>query len=397
MVIPSHPNQSRALGGAVRVTYCGLTACQVMRAMRLDGSFRRALLHRCDLVPPDPGPGRRRWSRGLLDPACVIPVLQSACEPIRVAVPYRASRIQGSFASNTVFGYPLPPNTFVSIDDGIAISGPELLFCEMGSTMRPEVLALLGYELCGTFARDPIHPRDGAVGHFLPPTTNTEQIAKLLGGVSFVHGIDGARTALTLVRDNAWSACEAIVSLMLCLPIERGGYGISNIHLNERRPADFELLAAGAATSRVPDIVLEDIPVDMNYDGEEHLDLRSVADAAIECGTHPESGQARERLDRAMSSARRRYVEDRRRDRELVVSGRTLLTVTKEDLYQRGGLDDVMRLAALAAERRYGRKLRELSDALHDTELTRMRQELLWSLLPGQRGRELSAKLARGC
>ena len=80
-------------------------------------------------------------------------------------------------------------------------------------------------------------------------------------------GTSAARRALLSVEDNAWSAMEATMALLLKKPVAEHGYGIRRIRLNERQDNPWELVRRGCANARVPDIVLDDCPVGFNYDG----------------------------------------------------------------------------------------------------------------------------------
>ena len=74
---------------------------------------------------------------------------------------------------------------------------------------------------------------------------------------------------------------EAIVALMARLPAHELGYELGRIRLNVRRGATPELVALGARESRVPDIEVCGTHVGFNYDGGDHLDLDSIARAAL--------------------------------------------------------------------------------------------------------------------
>ena len=87
---------------------------------------------------------------------------------------------------------------------------------------------------------------------------------------------------------------------------------------------------------------------------------------------------------------------DKRRDRDLLVQGLSVLPVTKEDLLERGGLDRVMLQAMSIIERLGQGDYTRQKQALRRKKLAEERQKLIWSLLPGKRGRALSRELAEG-
>ena len=335
------------------------TACRILRELRKRGEVNPQL--RSDAVVPDPGPGRSRWSNRLLRASLPPVVFCQPEHPVDVVSPVNCERPRIRCASNTIYGQGIPRNAFVRADNGITISSPELLFLEMGAVMSPVVQALLGFELCGTFSRDPLNPRDGDIAFFVEPVTSVERIRHFLDETKRSLGLSQSRLVADWVLDNAWSPREAIIALLMHLPAEQLGYGFEGITLNKRvSPWENHQLTE----SRVPDITIGDTGVHVNYDGEIHL------------------------------SDRGRYVDDRRRDRELSAHGETVLIVTKEDLYEDGGLDRVMWLAVEAIEGKSGVRLDGIRATLENRDLAACRQRLIWSLLPGERGRAISKELA---
>ena len=338
------------------------SACRVLRSIRAGNTINVTQLGRMDLPVPNPGEGRTRWSKKLLRTTLPNIVHQPPGHRIHVASPTNRDRLCVTDVCNTIYENGLPQGAFMGIGSGVSISSPEMLFLEMGTVMSPVIQALLGFELCGTYSRDPLNPRDGVITHFIPAASSVESIDAFLQKASNIRGLDQARLALKWVRNNAWSAREAIVGLLMVMPVSELGYGFENIVLNNR--CDTSILV-GPNGSRVPDITIGDTGVHLNYDGEVHLDDRE------------------------------RYVDDRRRDRELAASGETVLVVTKEDLNENGGLDQVMLLAVEAIEHRGFGRMETVRSAIFDRELVARRQKLIWSLLTGRRGRELSLELAK--
>ena len=334
------------------------SACMVLRDLRSRDAFDPRSQERIDLPIPDPGPDRSRWSKKLLREELPGIVLGANCR-ISVASPLNSERICVAGVENTLYGQGLPPKSFVRISPEIAISSPELLFLEMGSVMTPVIQALLGYELCGGFSRDPLSPRDGDVTHFIRPASSVSRLRAFLDQSRNVRGLGQSERVLGWVKDNAWSAREAIIGMLMAMPASESGYGFSDIILNDR-------IGVGPGATRVPDITIGRTGVHVNYDGEVHL------------------------------SDRERYVDDRRRDRELAARGETVLVVTKEDLNQQGGLDRVMWLVLDAIERRGFGLMEDVRATLVDKDAAMRRQQLIWSLMPGERGRQLSRQLAEG-
>lgn len=355
-----------------------LTALRVVRSLR--SSRQHLPLTRCDLPVPNPMP-RKRWSATAL-PTAVQALSQRADGTARchVAVPSASTRIQASFASNTVYTTGLPARSFVRVWDGVCVPCPELLFIELATVMTPEVLALVGLELCGTYSRDALDPRCGPVRYGVPPVTTVEQIRDFAQRCQGIRGLPEALDVIELVCDNAWSPMEAIVALFAEMPVEQLGYGLGPVRLNVRHDNDARLAAMGCRTSRVPDIELPGLDIGLNYDGHEHLDLASIADA------YPDESSE------AIYAVRQKYVDDIRRNRELAASGLLVLPITAEDLFTQFGLDAAMLEAGLAAKSLFGTTVSEINLALGSLAVCQARQRLIWSLLPWTRATEYARR-----
>lgn len=360
----------------MQLTLCRLSALAALRALRARGA-NVARLSRRDLLDPDPAP-RRRWSRsalsfGELGVAAGLP----GKRPVDVAVSGPVVRLQTRAARNTYYSAGLPEGAFLDVGEGVAISSPELLFVELGRDMDFAVQVLVGHELCGSFARDARDPRSGEAAFDLAPATSVGRIASFLDACHDVKGVPRARQALAFVSDNAWSPAEAIVATMLSLPVDRLGYGLGPLVLNGRVD-----VAEGERSHRVPDISFVGTDVGLNYDGRDHLDLGRIVDAAG-------AGDARN----VALQVRRKAVDDNRRDRELAAAGVTVPRVTAEDLYEDGGLDVVVAQVVRMLGRSSTRNTLPAQTSLKSEGIRRLRQELLWSLLPGERGEQAARAL----
>ena len=358
----------------MRLALDGLTALRALRVWRRTG--RPLPEARCELPPPDPSP-QRRWTTRLLPlERLALREVPTADRPLEVVAPSARTRLEASFAHCRVRSTSIPGRSFVDLGDGLLIPCPELLFFELAETMTPEAHALLAYELCGTYARDPEQPRLGEVVYDLPPVTSTERIAAYLDLLGDRPAAIASRHNLSHVADNAWSPMEAIVALMICLRPDELGYGLGRVRLNARRGSTPELVALGCRESRVPDIEIVGTHVGFNYDSTLHLDLDAIADAA-----------ARGDASAEIRAVREKYLDDLRRNRELAALGSIILPVTKQDLFAPGGLDAVMLEAAMVIDQVDGGcSLSDVRAILGPSSLQRRRQRLIWSLLPWDEG-----------
>lgn len=371
-----------------------LTALRALRLVRASG--RAIPAERLDLARSDPSP-HRHWSARLVPrERLALDELQGSDGAVSIAVPSKGARVRAAFACCTVYAKSLPAGSFVNLGDGLAASCPELLFVECAPLMPVAVHVLLGYELCGTFARDPRRPRSGPVAFDVPSATSTDRIARFIGDCHNVRGCDVARRNLAYVRDNAWSPAEAVLATMAALPINELGYGAGDLVLNRRHELPAELVRLGRAASRVPDIEVADSRVGFNYDGRNHFDLDGLVRAArAESGGDEKNrgADARRATERLAAALRERYVDDLRRNRELAAVGRIVLPVASEDLFRQGGLDAVMLEADLVSREFDGKGLGDVRAAVKASALSRRRQQLIWSLLPWRPGVEYSLQL----
>ena len=379
----------------MQLTLCGQTALMALRILRARGT-NLATCKRCELLPPQRD--GRRWSRKEISAflkKCGWDALTQG-GPLQIVVPDSARRLQLKDVHCSTWGASLPPASFLHIADGLAISCPELVFAEMGTVMDPVVQLLLGMEFTGTFSRDASHPRTGAITYQLPPTSTLTSMRLYLDKLKNLRGLDQSRWTLDQVVENTWSPMEAVIAALLVLPQHQLGYDLSPIVCNRRvTPGEGRPMPSGAS-SRVPDIVFPGTSVGLNYDGDDHFGLQAIAEAGIRLGSNPGDHTSARELERALSDARRAIVADKQRDRDLAAQGLTIMPVTWEDLLKPGGLDTVV-MALIQALTREGRRVPAQQEAfLAESILAQMRQDLIWSLVPGPRAAEAWARLAHG-
>ena len=370
----------------MQITFNKMTALSLLRTLRANAQGCRALAIRTNIVAPDPFP-RKRWSKKAFQSIKFDVPFELDSYPVDVAVPNASMRLESRSASNTTYSAALPEGAFVSLGNGLALSGPELLFAELAGSMNPVEHLMLGHELCGSFSRDAKDPYNGPITYGVKPATSTERIGAFIDQASYVHGIAHARESLRFLNDNAWSPTESLIAALLRLPIDSLGFDIGDLVLNPREHATAQL--PGAKGSRVPDIVIAESAVGVNYDGFYHLNLHSVVTNAIEMGAHPEVSRAQAALNRAVRDVREKAVDDIRRNRELAAGGLFVFPVVKEDLYTPGGFDQVVEQLLNALETFSGRNVNEQRKILRKKALSRERHRAILSLLPGKSERSI--------
>ena len=365
----------------MNITLNKLSALKALRFLRSKG-IDVARLPRVSLSVPDASP-RTRWTKSILSFESLGLASPTEASPLQVAVPSEGSRIRARSVSNTIYEKSLPETSFLSVGDGVSISSPEMLFVELGQELHPVAHLLLGLELCGTYEAG------GSFGRF--PATSADRIKRFVEEASPIAGVKQTRRVSRMLVDNAWSPMEAVLAALIMLPASDMGYGLGKVVLNKRVEVG---APAGAPQSRVPDIMVEGSSVGINYDGSGHLELERIVSAAMRAALDPASGDVTTAIDEALAKVRAKYVDDRRRDRDLLAEGLTVFTAVKEDLYERGALDRLMLQLISALEVETGKTYPKTHAALKSRGLSSMRQKHIWALLPGTTGERARAELA---
>ena len=305
------------------LAFDGLDALFVIRWARRS---RRRLDVRCTSGVPDAGEGHhvtRRKIAGLLAKHGIRGLMGR--HPLAVATNDPTVRTRTRELVCHVHSGSWASRAFVRIGRGLAVASPELVFLEMGSKMTLQSQVMLGMELCGTFARDPINPRMGEVRIGVPPVTSVARIMKLARRISYIPGLAQSLRALKLVRENAWSPMESALATALVLPCDELGYGMGDVVLNDRVETP-----CGELSSRVPDILIRETRVGINYDGENHIMTRYALDAMHRAIAGDE--QAAHEAEQRLGSIRHKVVDDKWRDRDLLLKDYRVIPMVKEDL-----------------------------------------------------------------
>ena len=367
----------------MRLAVTGPEALTILRALRTGPTPKGLPADRTDLMPPDPSP-RKRWTRTAIDLGPFSGLVSPGEDrPLHVAVPSKGDRLWMRGVDCTVIERGLPADSFVPVGNGLSIPSPELLFLLMDTYLDPLSQLMLGLELCGSFSRDPVRPLDGDARLGIAPVASAEKI-RTFADAATLRGHDQSRELAACLADNAWSPGEALVAAWAALPFLELGYGLGPIQLNDRIAAEGDLATFAAKKSRVPDILLAGTKVGINYDGGGHLDLSKVISAASALGSNPGDSHTSVELNEASRAVRDKYVDDRRRDRELGAAGYQVFVATKEDLYEPGGLDRLMGQCMFALRNAGVEGLGPLIGSLKSRAIVKARQSMLDRVLVGR-------------
>lgn len=202
---------------------------------------------------------------------------------------------------------PLPARSILRVTSDVSVVSPEYLFLELAGraarigpgrrrkcdelALRKMMLVALGYELCGTYALDPVDEK--GFSNFEAPLASRLRIASMLERCSNMQGAPLVRETLPLVSEGSHSPMETALAMLLTLPRALGGMGFPQAVMN-----------GTVATS----------------DGAKRVDL-----------LWPQNGVGLEYKGRKYHDASQAQKDDRR-ENKLVGSGVTVFNVWYEDL-----------------------------------------------------------------
>ncbi|MDO4797451.1 MAG: hypothetical protein Q4A01_05455 [Coriobacteriales bacterium] len=359
------------------------SALYATRMLRAENHDLR-LMDYTPLAAPAPWVGNR-WSVREFYPAQWRWPRPAASQPLNVLVPSSQDRLRVKHVTNHTCSKDLPPTSILWLDNNASMVSPPLLFVQMAQTLTIPELVLLGYELCGCFTRDARKPTHGPTTDMIPPATSVDEVLDYLYALRGVPGATKAREALQYVSNFALSPPEAVLATMYSLPVAWSGYDMGPVALNQRVS-----VAQGDVTDngkdRYPDLMFPFAPIGINYDGNDHLRLGDIVQAthAVDTSSGAELENAKLQLQEATQGVRAKYVDDLRRNRELMSRGCAVLPLIKEDLYDSNNLDTATRQILQSAQSFFGVDVQDYLNILDDPSLKRQRSKLLRSLLHPQ-------------
>lgn len=158
----------------------------------------------------------------------------------------------------------LPAGLVRLVSGDVYTAGPELTFIQMAGETSLVGAVVLGHELCGTYS----HFAQMISGFYeRPALTSVSRLREVLTGVSGMQGADAARTALRWIRDGSASPMETVVSCLLNLPNDLGGFGLVVPELNYKVKLNAaEAQIAGTDEPRI-DTAYPDSLIGIEFDG----------------------------------------------------------------------------------------------------------------------------------
>ena len=223
---------------------------------------------RCGLIPA-PRAARStlptKTNRSEISALRSVPWIQTISgDLIHVAVSQRKGvrNVPGT-ACHCLLGSPAAKK-LMRIDCGALVVSPEAVFLHLAGFLHFEALALIAFELCGTYSLTP----DGS--GFMPaePITSVASLSAFVSSASSFPGSARARKAIRFALDNSASPAESRLVLLLCAKQTLGGYGLPLPKMNRRVNVVGEGRKCTAHKYFVLDLFWENARLDVEYDSD---------------------------------------------------------------------------------------------------------------------------------
>ena len=162
----------------------------------------------------------------------------------------------------------LPHHALYPLWNGVFVSSPELCFVQMCQSLSFIEALELGMELCGTYALRPSGVEDAAKRDY--PLIDADALRKHLQSWQGLKGLVLARKVSEYLIGGSASPMETKLCLLLCLPLQYGGYNLGSPELNPEfklTPAEMRILRQ---TTVKPDMLWRQKDLIVEYDGRQH-------------------------------------------------------------------------------------------------------------------------------
>ena len=189
--------------------------------------------------------------------------------PIDVLVPAGAPRPK-SILKYHVQKAPLPPHSIYPLYDGIHIVSPALCFVQLCAKLPFTEALELGMELCGTYALRPEGVEEKASRNY--QLASASGLKLKVNTWKDMHGLAKARKVTQYLENKAASPMESKLYLLLCLPLQYGGYNFERPEINAKvflKPEGRLILRQELVK---PDFLWRSKKLVLEYDGGYHND-----------------------------------------------------------------------------------------------------------------------------
>ena len=162
----------------------------------------------------------------------------------------------------------LPRHALYPLWDGIYVVSPELCFVQMCANQSLVEALELGMEFCGTYALRPDYAEGKAQRDY--PLIDAATLSKRLETWKGLNGIELARKAARYLAAGSASPMETKLFLLLCLPLQYGGYNLGWPLLNPELRLTSEEAEILRVTKIKPDMLWKNPKLVIEFDGRQH-------------------------------------------------------------------------------------------------------------------------------
>lgn len=259
--------------------------------------------------------------------------------PVHLLVPRASDRRRLKRATCHACSEALVPGSILRIARDVCSASPELCFLHLASSLTLPRLVRLGFELCGSYRLSASNPAGFVKGD---PLTSVAELGRFLEAAGSARGAVLAKRALGYVLDGSASPMETILVMLLCLPPRWGGYGLPAPRMNARVDVTKRARMASARGYYVCDLLWPAQNVAVEYDSD------------------------------AYHTGAERIASDASRRNALSYLGIAVVTVTRAQVLDCGGMDKTARAIA----KLLGKRLR-FDDRTWKPARLALRRELL--------------------
>ena len=162
----------------------------------------------------------------------------------------------------------LPHHALYPLWDGVHVVSPELCLVQMCQSMPFAEALELGMEMCGTYAVRPGSAEGMASRDYT--LIDAESLIRHLQTWRGLKGLQLARKVAKYVAGKSASPMETKLYLLLCLPLQYGGYNLGHPELNPELPLTRREMAILGTTKVKPDMLWRRQKLIVEYDGRQH-------------------------------------------------------------------------------------------------------------------------------
>ena len=202
------------------------------------------------------------------------------------------------------------------LDENLYCVTPEVLFAHMACLLNRIALAMVGFELCGTYRIDGDSLKQRS------PVANTSMLGEFLYAHNTLRGSQKALSVLSRIIDGSASPMETACALGLSLPRSLGGCGLPKPLLNYEISLSEHAEKILGYPTITPDLYWPEGDIAIEYDSNLH-----------HTGAH-------------------RIAQDARRRNSMEMDNHQVVTVTNQQLAYAQGLDGIAHIIAKALNKR---------------------------------------------